>query len=365
MKIAFLAGYNVIHTVRWVNSLAEHGHEVHLLSLHRGQEKLHPKVKKVVFPFPPPYGYYLNVPFLRYYLSRVKPDVLNAHYASGYGTLGRLSCYQPYVLSVWGSDVYDFPQYSARNRNLVVKNLKSADVVCSTSHAMAKFTRGLCPDLEDISITPFGVDIDTFSPPIHPPKSDYITIGTVKKLEKKYGIDVLLRSFAVMREKVALQSQALADQLRLLIVGGGSEEENLIKMAKDLKISDVTCFSGVVPYNKVPSMLNQMDVYVALSRLDSESFGVAIIEASACGIPVVVSDVDGPCEVVNNHETGIIVPREDVSISAAALQSLVEGSALRLRLGQAGRAHVVENYDWDKSVLILDDIYQKAARLTT
>ena len=58
-------------------------------------------------------------------------------------------------------------------------------------------------------------------------------------------------------------------------------------------------------------MLGGLDVYVALSRLDSESFGVAIVEAAACGCPTVVSDVSGPAEVVEDKVTGIIVPRDN------------------------------------------------------
>ena len=197
MKIAFLAGYNVIHTVRWVNSLCERGHDVHLLSLHRKGDKLDPRVKKIHFPFSPPAGYYLNAPFVRAYLRKIKPDLINAHYASGYGTLGRLSGFHPYILSVWGSDVYDFPNYSARNRKLVMKNLLAADMVCSTSHAMAKVTKELCPDLTDIHITPFGVDTRKFIPDPLPEKVDHITIGTVKRIEGKYGVDILIRAFAI------------------------------------------------------------------------------------------------------------------------------------------------------------------------
>jgi glycosyltransferase involved in cell wall biosynthesis len=358
MKIAFLAGSNAIHTVRWVNSLCERGHEVHLLSLHRGGDKIDPRVKRVTFPFPPALGYYLNLPFLQAYLRKIKPDLLNAHYASGYGTLGRLSGFSPYVLSVWGSDVYDFPNQSARNRNLVVKNLRSADRVCSTSHAMAQVTKNLCTILDCISITPFGVDIRKFKPDVQPKKKNTLTIGTVKRLENKYGIDILIRSFAAMRENVKIKTPDLAKMLRLLIVGEGSDKENLIKLAADIGVGDVTWFEGAVPYADVPVFLKKMDVYAAFSRLDSESFGVAIIEASACGIPVVVSDVDGPCEVVKNDETGFIVPREDVIASAAALEKLVINSALRSRLGAAGRTHVVNNYDWEESVDIMENVYK-------
>lgn len=360
MRIALLAGSNAIHTVRWVNSLCERGHEVHLLSLHGEGDKIDPRVKKVTFPFQPALGYYLNIPFVQAYLRKIKPDLLNAHYASGYGTLGRLSRFHPYVLSVWGSDVYDFPNQSVRNRDLVVKNLRSADRVCSTSHAMAKVTKKLCPSLEGISITPFGVDIRKFKPDFQPREMKTFTVGTVKRLGSKYGIDILIRSFAAMRESIKLVNPAFADILRLLIVGEGSDKGALIKLATEIGVGDITRFEGAVLYADVPVFLRKMDIYAAFSRF--ESFGVAILEASACGVPVVVSDVDGPSEVVRNNETGIIVPIENIAASAAALEKLVMNSALRSRLGAAGRTHVVDNYDWEKSVDIMENVYKSVVR---
>jgi len=362
MKIVLLSGYSAIHTVRWANGLCSRGHDVYLLSLHRHGDTLDPRVKLILFPFPPPVGYYLNVLFVRYVLRKIKPDFVNAHYASGYGTLGRLCGFHPYVLSVWGSDVYDFPHDSVRNRQLIVKNLKSADMVCSTSHAMAKVTRTLCPELQEICITPFGVDTETFCPTGRKSGESTITIGTVKKLNHKYGIDILIRAFVKMRESVSRGDSAMADKLRLLIVGEGLERDDLVQLAKSLGIGAVTQFVGVVPYSKVPEYINKFDIYAAFSRLDSESFGVAIIEASSCGIPVIVSDVDGPSEVVINGKTGLIVPREDVQESAAALENLVRDKGLRQQFGRGGRIHVESTYGWEQSLDIMENVYERVIR---
>ncbi len=360
MKIVFLAGYNVIHTVRWVNSLCERGHDVHLLSLHRKGDQLDPRVKKVLLPFPPPLGYYLNVPFVRSYLKKIQPDLLNAHYASGYGTLGRLTGFHPYILSVWGSDVYDFPNHSDRNRNLVVKNLCCADLICSTSRVMAKHTKKLCPALGEVYITPFGIDVKKFSPQDNITDTKNITIGTVKRLEEMYGVDLLLRSFATLREDLYEIDSALSERLRLLIVGGGTQIDALRVQARTLKIDEVTSFKGTVANHDVPSYLHKIDIYAALSRF--ESFGVAILEASSCGLPVVVSDADGPREVVKDYETGIIVPREAVQSSADALKKLVLDNRLAVQFGAEGRRHVVRNYGWNQSVDILENAYRQVIK---
>src|SRR5690606_39546541 len=90
-----------------------------------------------------------------------------------------------------------------------------------------------------------------------------------------------------------------------------------------------------------------LDVYVALSRQDS--FGVAILEASSCGVPVVVSDADGPAEVVADNQTGFIVPVDDPGFAAARIIDLVLNPELRAQMGALGREHVLRHYTWDRS----------------
>jgi len=142
MRIALLAGLTSIHTIRWANGLAERGHEIDIITCHSGGDPLLEKATVHKLPYKPPQGYFLNKFSLRKILASIQPDVLNAHYASGYRTLARLSGFHPCVLLVWGSDVYDFPEKSFLHRICIEccsKNLLFADVVCSTSHVMTKF----------------------------------------------------------------------------------------------------------------------------------------------------------------------------------------------------------------------------------
>src|SRR5690606_15261898 len=108
-------------------------------------------------------GYWLNAPFVRRALRKLNPDIVNVHYASGYGTLGRLARFKPTLLSVWGSDVYVFPYRGWINRNLLIRNLRSATRIASTSEVMARKLRAICPTVDDVFITPFGVEVDRFN----------------------------------------------------------------------------------------------------------------------------------------------------------------------------------------------------------
>jgi glycosyltransferase involved in cell wall biosynthesis len=265
----------------------------------------------------------------------------------------------PWVLSVWGSDVYDFPYKSPIHKWHVRKNLKAADIVASTSLCMAKQTSDLVGNLNGVSITPFGVDIFEYVNDAQdiPKVGNRLVIGTVKGMSHRYGIDVLIKSFAILVSRFALVDIKSRPELTLRLVGGGDQLGQLSALATQLGIADKVLFVGQVPHAQVPSELSKIDIFVALSRL--ESFGVAILEAGAAGRPVVVSDADGLLEVTVNEVTGLVVPRNDPLSAADALERLVINDDLRIKMGKAARAHVVKNYTWSASIQKMLRLYEQ------
>lgn len=362
MKIAMLAPANSIHTQRWVLGLAARGHEVTLYSQHP-EDFVPPETRNVRLqwlPFRGLKGYLLNAAPLRAHLLLSRADVLHAHYASGYGTLGSLTGHPRSLLSVWGSDVYDFPYESELKGLLIRRTLRWAPRIASTSQVMADQVQRLVPGVTRPFITPFGVDCERFRPSAHP-AVDRIHIGTVKTLAAKYGIDVLIAAFAKLLGDTELTNLNLADRLHLTLVGGGEDRARLENQVTSLGLNGRVTFVGFVAHAEVPSWLNRLDVYVAPSRLDSESFGVAAIEASACGVPVVVSDAGGLPEVVRDGVTGFVVPRENAEALAAAIKRLVLDGELRRRMGQAGREHVLKHYAWERCLDTMEALYREVA----
>jgi glycosyltransferase involved in cell wall biosynthesis len=351
MKLAFLAGYSSIHTVKWVNEMALRGHEVHLITMHPGTEELHQNIQVHKLPFAPPYGYYLNAWHLKRLLQQINPDILNTHYASGYGTLARLSGFHPNLLSVWGSDVFSFPYESKIKMKTMQKNLKAADRIASTSHIMKKQTELIYKPKEEIAVTPFGVDCEKFKPIAVQKNKEKIRIGTVKGLTPQYGIDTLIQAFTLVKKRVE-------ENIELILVGSGPQEEELKILADKLGVSKDVQFVGSVLHYAVPEWLNSFDVYLALSTLDDESFGVAIIEASACGVPVVVSDAGGLPEVVVDGQTGFIVPRNNPEEAADRIIRLLNNESLRTSMGETGRRFVLENYEWKENADRMERLYE-------
>lgn len=349
MKIALLSAANSTHTEKIANSLCDRGHQVVLYSQPDHGDRdggYHSGVTIRYFRHGGQKSYFYNHFELKKWLAEDPVDVLNVHYATGYGVIGRMCGFHPCVLSVWGSDVYDFPYEGRFKRRLLEKNLKDADLLLSTSHCMARqteqFARG-----KEIIVTPFGVDVTAFSPAA-PAERDSVNIGFIKGVSRKYGIEFLIRAFR--RVKDACREE----NVKLLVYGDGDQLEEMKALAFSLGIGQEVTFFGRIPHERVPDALHQMDIFCVPSTLDSESFGVSAVEAMACAIPCVTSDAAGLSEVMVDGETGYIVERENVEELAEKIILLVRDSQLRAAFGRNGRARVKALYDWEENIQTLE-----------
>lgn len=357
-RIYYLANAANVHTQKWAVHFARLGYDVHVASLHPPREEMagvrvhYLGAKGQTRQAVARWRYLLAVNQARALLRRLRPQILHAHYAGGYGLLGGLMGFHPYVVSVWGSEVLQFPRSSPLHRALVKFNIARADYVCSTSRYMARMAQEYTR--REVVLTPFGVDCAQFHGDGGEAHQDdgVVTIGTVKALEPGYGIEYLIQAFAVLRRR------QLPHSLRLLIVGEGTERERLERMAQGLGVGHVTEFAGWVPHHRVPEYLRRLSVYVAPS-VHEESFGVAVLEASACGVPVVVSRVGGLPEVAQDLVTGFLVPPGDTGALAEVLERLVTSRELRDTMGAAGREFVQEHYAWDATARIVADLYDR------
>lgn len=361
MTVLFLANAKSIHTIRWVNALAKRGHSVHVVSNadHCAESgTLEPQIQQHILPFPTQkgLGYFLNRFALKKLLDVLKFDVVNAHYASGYGTLARLSGAKPLVLSVWGSDVYDFPYDSSFKKSIIISNLKYADAIASTSIAMKEQVLRLFPQAE-VTVTPFGVDLELFRPFKKKEDKDIIIFGTVKTLAPKYGIRTLIDAYAIVKEKTDKKT-------KLLIYGDGEECEDLNEYIRELNLEESVTLKGAIPNNQVPEALDEMDIFLLGSVLNSESFGVSAVEAMAMRLPVIATAVDGFKEVMADNETGFLVPIKDHNKMAEKMIELMNNPQLSVQMGYAGRRRVEALYNFESNVTAMEKLYHNVIGTT-
>ena len=355
MKICFIAPANNYHTQKWCKWFVSRGHEVHVISfidarldnvtvhwIDSGAGVDDSEIKKL--------SYLLQFHKVRKLVDELKPDIINAHYATSYGTVTALSGIKNYVLSVWGSDIYDFPNHSFIHKWMLKFSLHRAKYLFSTSKAMAneaaKYTS------KKFEITPFGVDMDLFNKNkrTRNENDEKFIIGTVKKISDKYGIDYLLRAVKIIK------AEHPEIMLEVRIAGKGPQEQEYKELAKNLGIDDVTKWLGFISQEEAAKEWANMDVAVVDSSSSSESFGVSAVEAEACSIPVIISDVEGLMEATKPNETSFVVPRMNERKLADAIVNLYEDQLLRQKLGEQGRKFVEEMYE-------LDDCFERIEKL--
>jgi L-malate glycosyltransferase len=354
-RVLLLGDANSSHMLKWASGVVSSGYEVKLFSLTPYSSEVlqesgvdvvcssNAGKNKLLYP--------LAINEVKKLIREFKPDILHAHYASSYGLLGALSGFHPFVMSVWGSDVYSFPKISPLHKWIFKFNLRKADRICSTSNTMKEEIKKYTG--KDISVIPFGIDLNVFKPfyAHHVFKDDSIVVGTVKTLEIGYGIEYLVDAFALLKKKLR------GYPVKLLIVGKGSLDGKLRGMVKDLGIESETVFTGYVSPAEIPFYQNMLTIAVFPSLY--ESFGVSVVEAMACEKPVVVTNVGGLPEVVEEGVTGLIVPPQNAEKLEEAIEKLVKDKQLREQLGKQGRQRAERIYNWENNLAEMMGIYDK------
>ena len=353
-KIILLSDPSSSHTLKWANSLALKGLEVYLFGLVTEEPNgYNSNVNLIVEKIPASVklqsdgslqkSIYLKVlPKIKSIIKKINPDLIHSHYASSYGLLGALSGFKPFIVSVWGNDVFDFPGKSFVHKQILKYVLRKADRIYSTSKIMADETNRYTN--KKIRIIPFGVDTNIFKS--FPAKKifdeDTLVIGTVKSLSIKYGIEYLLEAFQLIKNNIPEK------KIKLFLVGDGILKESLQRKANDLNINDDVLFYGSVPHAKVPEIYNMIDIAVFPSIW--ESFGVSNLEAAACEVPQVASNIGGFPEIIEDGITGFLVePKNPVAI-AEKVTELINDESLRKKIGKAARKKVIAEFEWDKNV---------------
>ncbi|WP_298838933.1 glycosyltransferase [Clostridium sp.] len=352
VKICFLADAQSIHTRKWVQYFSSIYNEIHIISMRKADYVYESNVYVHVLRniSKNKLSYFLLIKDIKKLVNEISPDILHSHYATSYGLYGRMCNFHPFIISVWGSDIYEFPKGNIVKKLLLKYILKGADKVCSTSYNMAEETKKYYK--KDIIITPFGVDIGKFKCYTPILSSNDITIGVIKGLEKVYGIDYLIEGFSkVIREYKG------SKELKLLIVGDGTQKIKLDSLVNELGINSNVTFIGRIDNDKVPKYINMMDI-VCLPSL-SESFGVSAVEACACGRPIIATNVGGLKEIIFDDYNGFIIKEKSSEDIKIKIIKMIQDEKKMMEFSKNARKLVVEKYSWANNAKLMDNLYKK------
>jgi glycosyltransferase involved in cell wall biosynthesis len=358
MKICFLADGPNVHTVKWVRHFINQGHQVSLISFKPTEiegadfhliKKNVPVIIDHNVPVMAKLGYLFYPKKIKNLIHSIKPDILHAHWATSYGLMAAYSDYHPLIVSAWGRDVYKAQTHSFIYRRLLKYVFSRADYITATSEHLTQTAQQFVPhQLKQVLHIPFGVDVNQFILKRSRPSSQ-IKIGYIKKLEPYYGCEYLIRGFSKIESHYP--------HIRLIIVGDGSEKERLIRLSHQLDLDNTVDFRGEIPHDEIVKSYHEMDIIVIPSII--ESFGVVALEASACGIPVIASNIQGLRETVNDSETGFLIPPRDPDSVAEKLDILIKSHKLRKEMGKRGRKFVEDHYSWDNIAGQMESLYLK------
>lgn len=361
MRVLILGDADSSHTSKWINSLTEKGIVVRAFSLSSfdSNEYLSASDIKVLdfstYVKKKRDGSWIKIIYLSA-LKRIKklihefqPDILHSHSASSYGFLGTLSGFHPHIISAWGSDIYIFPRKSIVHKEILKYSLKRADQIISTSKAMANEI--LLYTKKRIEIINFGVNTNVFKPHNKLRINDEIVIGTIKRMDYNYGIEYLIKAFAILIQKYPNL------KIKLLLIGGGGMEKELRALALSLGINEKVTFWGHIPHSQIHSYYEFFDFLVFPSV--SESFGVSVLEASSCQKAVIASAIGGLPEVVLDKQTGLLFSVGNISELVEKIEQLLFNTDARNEMGIRGRKFVKENYEWNKNVLEMISSYKR------
>lgn len=351
MKILFLADLNSPHTIKWINGLAQKNITILGFGLNKFDPQLYqisPSIQLESLNLDLTFvksnqhyfrkiRYLLAVPKIWYHCFKFNPDLIHAHYATSYGLLASLCFFYQKIISVWGSDVYLFP--NSLLKKLILKFvLFRADKILATGMDLAQETQKY--SYKKIEITPFGIDPEVFKPSFRDKSSiqNQYNIGIVKSLDSKYGIEHLLHVFATIKKK---HPQLY---LKLFIIGGGSLKPVLMELTHNYQLipqQDII-FTDTVSPLQVVSYHQLLDIEVYPSQ--TESFGVSVLEASACEIPVIGYRVGGLPEVIVDGVTGYLVEKNNLLELEQKMTTLIFDFTQRKQMGINGRKFVLENF---------------------
>ncbi|MEK7486290.1 MAG: glycosyltransferase family 4 protein, partial [Planctomycetota bacterium] len=201
-----------------------------------------------------------------------------------------------------------------------------------------------------IKVIPNGVDIFRFCLPKYKPPNLPKIILNIGRFEPIYGMETLIEACVKLREK--------KQKFTLLLMGDGSGEHELRELCRQKNLTHDTLFSP--PRMDYERFFQLADIYVSPSQ--SEGMGQTILEAMSCGLPIVATRVGGIFTAVQDHQTGILVPKNDPQLMAEGILEIIQNSDLADKLTKNARNLIQTNFNLAQMVDAFEEFYEEKFR---
>ncbi len=246
----------------------------------------------------------------------------------------------PYVNTIHGEEVYLSKRYhTIFALKWIVSNARKT-ITNSSATRDSCLEVGLSGD--NIQIIPFGVDTNFFKPLKIPKNENKFQILSVGYLIERKGFEYL-----IMAMKEVLRKH---NNVNLKIVGSGPLEGRLKDIIKELRLENEVEINKNVSDEELLHLYNSSDLFVLPSIIDSEGntegLGVVLLEAMACGLPVIASTVGGITDIIINNETGLLFNQKDSQDIAMKIVFSIENKSEMNKLAENGYNFVKEDFSW-------------------
>jgi glycosyltransferase involved in cell wall biosynthesis len=362
MKIIYFSIDYCPHDHRFLSALSESEHQVYYVRLQRGlretEDRPVPENIEIVQwaggqkPFE-----WRDLPKLtwdfRRVIRKIKPDLIHAGPIQTCALIAVLSGFRPILTMSWGfdlmKDVYRGRWWQFATRYTLKRSTYFTSDACVTRDKAVEF--GMNP--ERTVVFPWGVDLEHFKPRTARRTSHDFTIFCNRSWEPNYGVDVLARAFV----RVAQQRPDVS----LMLLAGGSQAHIIRQILLSGGVDERVTFPGQISNTDLPRFYHMADLYVSPSHVDGSS--VSLMEALACGLPCLVSDIPANKEWVRDDYNGWLFPDGDHNALAAQMLKAIDGPKKLPAIGKNARATAEEKADWPKNVEKLLEAYEKCQKL--
>jgi len=261
-----------------------------------------------------------------------------------------------YINTIYGEEVYLSKRYHILSVLKLLVNNSSKTITISSATFNASVKAGL--NNEKLEIIPFGVDTSFFRPVNIQKDTAIFQILSIGYLIERKGFEYLIRA---LKEVLNVHNN-----VHLKIVGSGPLENQIKKLIIDLKLENNVQILSNLSDQKLLETYNSSNLFVLPSITDSqgntEGLGVVLLEAMACKLPVIASNIGGIPDIVNDGETGLLVPEKDTIGMSQSIIKLIENEDLRENLTFKGYNMVKEYFSWEKIAKDYIDIYKKVLK---